>query len=213
MATKVKIDRKEIKGPDKFAQFIEKSSKYLVDHYHFIIYVILGITAVIIISFLIINYNNKKLSDANTYYNQAIIYNNNGQPEKAIEQFKLLQKNHSGQAISKLSYYYLSSIYYNMGNYDQSIKSANEFLNQGINDINLIDAANLTLAMSYFSKNEWQKAHEYSIKIQNSYSPYINDASMIKGLSLEKLGKHEEASEIYKEILNKTYPSQFPNPL
>ena len=55
MATKVKIDRKEIKGPDKFAQFIEKSSMYLVDHYHFIIYVILGITAVIIISFLIIN--------------------------------------------------------------------------------------------------------------------------------------------------------------
>lgn len=211
MATKVKISHKELKGPDKFAQFIDKSANYLSKNYRIFLYFISGFILLILTLFAFYNYRNSKLTSANTIYNEAVNLNRQKEYDKAIEKFLTLHKTYPGQKISKLSYYYISSVYYETGNYSKSIEYINEFLKQNIKDINLIDAAYMILTLNYFNLNEWQNSVSFASKIQNPESPYFNDANFIKGLSLEKLGKYDEASIIYKDILSQTYPNQFQN--
>lgn len=212
MAAKVKISHKELKGPDKFAQFIDNSTKYISGHYRKFLYFISGLIAIILILVAFFNYRNSQLTAANSIYQEAVDLNTQKEFDKAIDKFLLLQKQYPGQDISKISYYYLSSIYYEQGNFDKSLEYANQFLTKRINEPNLIDAAYMIITLDYFNKQEWQLAIDNASKIQNMESPYYHDINFIKGLSLEKLGKNEEAAVIYKDILSQTYPNQFTDP-
>nr|NIT13238.1 hypothetical protein [Candidatus Dadabacteria bacterium] len=128
MATKVKITHKELKKPDKFLEFIDRSTNYLADNYKKIIYFISALIAVIIIFFLINSYSEKRSADANNIYNEAIAAKNSGDYETALERFGLLQKDYGSQNVSNLSLYYTASIYYDKNNYDQAINFAQIFI-------------------------------------------------------------------------------------
>lgn len=209
MATKVKITHKELKKPDKFLEFIDRSTNYLADNYKYIVYFIIAVIGLIIMFLLITSYLDKKSSDANLLYNEALLAKNSGQYDKAIEKFTLLQNNYSGQKISDLSLYYTASILYDQNNYDQAINYSTNFLNTNPEDLKMIDAAHSLIAISYLNKQEYQKAIDYSSKITNPDSPYSDNAQLTRGLALEKLGKHEQATEIYNKILTNMYPNTF----
>lgn len=209
MATKVKISHKELKGPDKFAQFIDNSAKYISGNYRKFLYFISGLIAVILILAAFFNHRNSQLTAANTIYQEGVELSEQKEFDKAIDKFLLLQKQYPDQDISKISYYYLSSIYFEQDNFDKSLENANQFLTKKINEPNLIDAAYMIITLNYFNKQQWQRAIDTASKIQNKESPYYHDINFIKGLSLEKLGKNDEASVIYRDILSHTYPNQF----
>jgi tetratricopeptide (TPR) repeat protein len=73
----------------------------------------------------------------------------------------------------------------------------------------MIDAANSLIAMSYLNKQDYQNAVNFASRISNPDSPYSDNAQMTKGLALEKLGKYDQASEIYNKILTNMYPNSF----
>jgi outer membrane protein assembly factor BamD (BamD/ComL family) len=209
MATKVKVTQKELKKPDKFLEFIDRSTNYLADNYKLIVYFISATIVLIIIFFLINSYLDDKTSDANLIYNQAIAAKSSGDYDKAIEKFTLLQNSYSGQKVSDISLYYTASIYYTQNKYDQTISFAINFLNKNPKDSNMIDAANSLIAMSYLNKQDYQNAVNFASRISNPDSPYSDNAQMTKGLALEKLGKYDQASEIYNKILTNMYPNSF----
>lgn len=209
MAAKVKISHKELKGPDKFAQFIDNSTKYISGNYKKFLYFICGLISIILILVAFFNYKNSKLIAANAIYQEGVTFSEQEEFDKAIDKFLLLQKQYPGQNISNMSYYYLSAVYFEQGNYDKSLEYANQFLTKKINEPNLVDAAYMIIALNYFNKQQWQQVIETASKILNTESPYYHDINFIKGLSLEKLGKNDEASVIYRDILSHTYPNQF----
>lgn len=209
MATKVKVTQKELKKPDKFLEFIDKYTNYLADNYKLIVYFILAIICFIFIFFLAHAYLGKKSSDANLIYNEAILANSSGDYDKAIDKFTLLQSKYAGQKITDISLYYTASIYYNQGNYDQAISFAVNFLNKNPKDSNMIDAAYSLIAVSYLNKKDYQNAVDFASRITNPDSPYSDNAQMTEALALEKLGKHDQASEIYNKILTNMYPNSF----
>jgi len=209
MATKVKVTQKELKKPDKFLEFIDKSTNYLADNYKLIVYFILAIICFIFIFFLGNAYLGKKSTDANSIYNEAIVANSSGDYDKAIEKFTLLQTKYAGQKITDISLYYTASIYYNQGNYDQAISFAVNFVNKNPKDSNMIDAAYSLIAVSYLNKKDYQNAVDFASRITNPNSPYSDNAQMTEALALEKLGKHDQASVIYNKILANMYPNSF----
>jgi len=209
MATKVKVTRKELKKPDKFLEFIDRSTNYLAGNYKLIVYFISAIICLIIIFFIINSYLDKKSSDANLIYSEAILANSSGNYDKAIEKFSLLQNDYPDQKVSDISLYYMASIYYKQVKYDQTIIYAANFIKKNPKDQNMIDAANSIIAMSYLNKKEYQNAIDFASDITNPESPYSDNAQMTRGLALEKLGKHDAAAKIYNKILSNMYPNSF----
>ncbi|NIP39456.1 MAG: tetratricopeptide repeat protein [Candidatus Dadabacteria bacterium] len=209
MATKVKVTQKELKKPDKFLEFIDRSTNYLADNYKHIVYFVCGIIGLILIFFVINSYLAIKTSDANLLYNEAITARVAEDYDLALQKFALLQKDYSGQKVSELSLYYTASVYYNQNNYDQALSFATKFLNTNPKDSNMVDAAISLIAMSYLNKNEYNTAIDFASRITNPDSPYMGNAQMTKGLALEKLGRYEEAADIYNEILANMYPRLF----
>ena len=209
MAAKVKISHKDLKGPDRFARFIESTSKYISGHYSKLIYFIAACIIVILLAVAYFHHRSNQLDAANLIYNEAVNLNDQKQYDKAIDKFLLMQREYPGQQITKISYYYLATIYYDKGDYDKSLDYANQFLSKKILEPNIIDATYTIIALNYFNMQQWQKAIDYASKVQNTESPYYHDINFIKGLSLEKLGRNEEAAVIYNDILSQTYPNQF----
>lgn len=209
MATKVKVTQKELKKPDKFLEFIDRSTNYLAESYKLIVYFVGAIIALILIFFLINSYQNKNTSKANIIYKEGITAKTSGDFDTALTKFGILQKDYSGQKVSDLSLYYTGSIYYNREDYDNSLTYVSKFLNTGPKDPNMIDAAYSLISLSYLNKGEYQLAIDFANRISNPDSPYIDNAQMTKGLALEKLGKHDEATEIYNKILTTMYPGTF----
>ncbi|HSG30290.1 MAG TPA: hypothetical protein VLB82_01965, partial [Thermodesulfobacteriota bacterium] len=105
MATKVKVTQKELKKPDKFLEFIDRSTNYLAESYKLIVYFVGAIIALILIFFLINSYQNKNTSKANIIYKEGITAKTSGDFDTALTKFGILQKDYSGQKVSDLSLY------------------------------------------------------------------------------------------------------------
>lgn len=209
MATKVKITHKELKKPDKFLEFIDKSTHYLADNYKSIVYFVAGLVVLILLIVLFKTYRAGKSTEANKLYNEAVTAKDAEDYDTALQKFSLLQSNYSGQKAADISLYYTASIYYEKGDYDNALLNASNFLNKNQKNANLKDAAAVLIANSYLNKKEYQKAIDVASSVTNEDSPYLSNAQMTKGLALEKLGKSDEAAEIYNKILTQMYPGSF----
>lgn len=202
MAEKIKYTQKELKKPDKFRQFatdlLDQSSK----NFNKILYFIAGIMVVIIILFVISSSKEKRTMLANELFEKTLVQYNKGEITKAIDYFTRLVEEYPNEKAAKLSRYYLGIINFDIGEYEKSIDSLNDFINNASSYDLLKDSANLNIGLAYYNLGNWQEAVTYFSKLENTDSPYKEQASIHLGLSYEKLGQFDKAEEIYKNYLN-----------
>ncbi len=202
MSRKIKVTQKELKSPDKFREAVSNTIIFLSDNYKKILLVIFVAIIIAVITFVLINRLEKKNLEANAEFSEASKIYGNGNSEEALSKFLAVREKYPDTRIASIALYYAGSINYELGNYEQSISQLNDFMNSDLNDQMLRDAAYLTLGLSSFNLGKWQEAIEYLSELNNDGGPYENQAKLHIGMSLEKLGRSDEAEEIYKRILN-----------
>lgn len=203
MAKKVKITQKELRGPDKFREAISKTVVFISDNYKTLLLAFGGVIIILIAAFVVISFFESQRMEASTRFKKALESYNNGKSEEALGELLAIKTEHPDAEISKIALYYAASINYDIGKYDESARLINEFLSSNVKDQTLRDAAYLTLGLSSFNQGKWQEAFDNLSKLDNTQSPYEDQAKLHIGLSLEKLGRYGEAETIYEEILNK----------
>jgi len=87
--------------------------------------------------------------------------------------------------------------YHDKGEFDKAIEAYKKALKLDPQST----LVNYEIALSYFGKQDYEKALEYSDAVLKQKKDYIVQASMIKGSALDVLGKTQESIEFFKNVI------------
>lgn len=202
MSKKIKYTQKDLKQPDKFREGVGRSIDLASDNFNKILIALGIIIAFFVGAFIISSNAEKKKLEANAKFEDAMDSYVNGKSDQALSLFLETYEQYPDVKISQIALYYAGIINYEKENYDKSITLLEKFTRNGVTDQNLIDAAHLTQGLASFNQENWQQAVDYLSKLNNSGSPYGEQAKIHLGLAYQKLGDQEKAQQIYREVLN-----------
>lgn len=98
---------------------------------------------------------------------------------------------------------YIANCQYELGNYDESIKTLKELNNQ-FSDPKIISLSYYKMAMSYLKKGDMDNALVSLKSILNIKDIPLQDLALLEtGKILELSGKTEDAKNKYRELINK----------
>lgn len=101
--------------------------------------------------------------------------------------------------------YYIANCHYEMGDYDESIKTLTELTGQ-FSDPQMLSLSHYKKAMAHLKKNDYENALSSLKTIVNIKDGVLQDLALLEtGRILESTGKTEEAKGTYKQIIEK-YP-------
>jgi predicted negative regulator of RcsB-dependent stress response len=102
---------------------------------------------------------------------------------------------------------YIAGCYYELGRYDETIKTLNDFTQRYSKEKDFIPLAYEKLAMTYVKKGDTKEAMKALEALYNLKGDIYKDLALIESARLlEKEGKTEEAKKKYKELTER-----FPN--
>lgn len=119
--------------------------------------------------------------------------------QKAIEMFK------KSYASKKRPYVllYIANCYYELGNYNDAIKTLNDLTAQ-FSEIPIISLAYYKMAMAYVKKGDMDGAITALKNLLSIKDSALQDIALLEsGKILESTGRTEEAKNRYKELINK----------
>lgn len=204
-----KISATETEVKDKLSSLkdtITEQRKSVVRYGAIIIAVIIAISGL-----LLYNYTSKK--KANALENEAYeIYHNIYQKEslnreeqykKALDVFK---RSYDARK-SPTALFYIASCYYELGNYEEALKTLKDFTVKYSKEEKLNPLVYQKMAMLYLRKGDTKEAMTVLERLYNLKGYIYEDFALIEQAKLlEKEGKKEEAKKKYKELSEK-----FPN--
>lgn len=170
------------------------------------------LVAIIAISgFLFYNYTSKKKARMleyeaykiyqNIYQTQPI--NRDERYKKALDMFKNSYDTRKSPSVLL----YIAGCYYELGRYDEAIKTLKDFTQRYSNEEKFIPLAYEKLAMIYVKKGDTKEAMKALEALYNLKGDIYKDFALIEyARLLEKEGKTEEAKKKYKEL-----SERFPN--
>jgi predicted negative regulator of RcsB-dependent stress response len=176
--------------------------------------VIVLVVIIIVIGFFMYSFNAQKTAthlayDAyNTYYNdyQRSLIADQERYEKSLNLFTRAYETKK----SPRDLLYIASCYYDLGRYDDALKTLKDFTTRYANEKSLLPIAYMKLAQVYQRKGYTDEA----LKTLDSFSRFTSDtfkdfALMESGRILEKEGKIEEAKKKFNEITTRFPHSPF----
>ncbi len=108
---------------------------------------------------------------------------------------------------SSIVLFYMASCYYELGKYDEALKTLKEFTSKYSNEEKFIPLAYQKMAMTYIRKGSTKEAMGALEKLYNLKGDIYKDFALIEyARLLEKEGKTEEAKKKYEEL-----SERFPN--
>lgn len=119
--------------------------------------------------------------------------------QKALEMFK---KSYAAKKTPQ-ALFYTANCYYELGSYDDAVKTLNELNNQ-FSDPHINSLAYYKMAMAYLKKGETDNAINALKSLYSIKGATLGDMALLEwGKILNAQGKTEEAKEKYKELINK----------
>lgn len=98
---------------------------------------------------------------------------------------------------------YIANCYYELGSYDETVKSLKELISQ-YSDPKIAPIAYYKMSMAYIKKNDMANALNTLNSLSSIKDSAFQDmAIMESGKILESMGKAEEAKNKYKELIGK----------
>lgn len=164
-----------------------------------------------IVSFLVYSYTSQKKAKSFEYQAYKIYYTNTptqsankeDQYQKALDLFKKAYDTRK----SPISLFYIASCYYELGKYDDALKTLKDFTQRYSSDKKLIPLAYQKMAMAYIKKGDMNEAKKTLDTLYNLKGDIYKDFALIEYAKLlEKEGKLDEAKKKYEELVTK-----FPN--
>jgi predicted negative regulator of RcsB-dependent stress response len=173
----------------------------------------MGVLVIIIaiISFLLYNYTSQKKARTFEYEAYKIYYNEyQGQSVNKEEQYKkaldIFKKAYDIRK-SPFSLFYIADCYYELGKYDDALKTLKDFIQRYSKEDRFIPLAYQKMAMVYIKKGDINEAMKTLDTLYNLNTNIFKDFALMEyGRLLEKEGKLDEAKKKYQELTAK-----FPN--
>lgn len=199
----------EAEVKDKLASLkdtLKEQQKAVLKYGVGVLVIIIAIT-----SFLLYNYTSQKKARTLEYKAYKIYYNEYQRPsvnkeeqyKKALDIFKKAYDIRK----SPLSLFYIAACYYELGKYDDALKTLKDFTQRYSKEDRFIPLAYQKMAMVCIKKGDINEAMKTLDTLYNLNSNIYKDFALIEyGRLLEKEGKLDEAKKKYKELTAK-----FPN--
>lgn len=165
---------------------------------------------IVIVSFLIYSYSSQKKAKGLEYEAYKIYYNTQIQGVNKEEQYKkaldTFRKAYDTRKFP-ISLLYIAGCYYELGKYDDSLKTLKDFTRRYSNEDRFVPLAYQMMAMAYIKKGDSNEAMKTLDALYNLRGDIYKDFALIEyGKLLEKQGNLDEAKKKYKELTIK-----FPN--
>ena len=185
---------------------IQQRKKTVLRYGAIILVVLLAIPA-----FLFYDYSSRKKAKALEYDAYKIYQNiNQTQPLTTEERYKkaldIFKKSYDTKK-SPSVLLYIAGCYYELGNYDETIRTLKDFTQRYSKEEKFIPLAYEKLAMVYEKKGDTKEAMKTLEALYNLKGDIYKDLALIESAKLlEREGKTDEAMKKYKELSEK-----FPN--
>jgi predicted negative regulator of RcsB-dependent stress response len=173
----------------------------------------IGILVVIVavLGFLVYSYTAESRARKLEYEAYKIYYSGSPlQPDSRQEQYrKALDAFNKASDVRKspFSLYYIAACYYELGQYDESLKTLKDFSRKYPGEENFLPLAYRKMATIYMRKGDAGEAKKTLDMLYNLKGDIYKDFVLIEyGRLLEKEGKSDEARKKYEELI-----TRFPN--
>jgi len=165
---------------------------------------------IVIVSFLVYNYTSQKKAKIFEYEAYKIYYNTPAQSVTKEEQYKkaldIFKKAYDTRK-SPTSLFYIAACYYEIGKYDDALKTLKDFTQRYSKEDRFIPLVYQKITTVYLKKGDINEATKTLDTLYSLNSDIYKDLALIEyGRLLEKAGKVEEAKKKYKELT-----TMFPN--
>ncbi len=132
--------------------------------------------------------------------------NKGGQYKKALDMF---QKAYDTKK-SPVSLFYIAACYYELGNYDETVKTLKDFTRKYSGAERLAPLAHQKMAMAYVRKGDVNEALKTLDTLYSLPGDIFKDVALMEtGKLLERQGKSDEAKKKYEELTKKFPDSPF----
>lgn len=204
-----KIAGTEEEVKDKLASLkntIQERKKTVLRYGAIVLVVLIAIPA-----FLFYDHTTKKKAKTLEYEAYKIYQNiHQAQPLTKEERYKkaldIFKKSYDTRK-SPSVLLYIAGCYYELGNYDEAIKTLKDFTQRYEKEEKLVPLAYEKLAMAYERKSDTKEAMKALESLYNLKGDIYKDLALIESAKLlEREGKTDEAMKKYKELSEK-----FPN--
>jgi|WetSurSiteA1Bulk_404760.scaffolds.fasta_scaffold13925_2 predicted negative regulator of RcsB-dependent stress response len=161
-------------------------------------------------SFFIYTSYAQKKSQELSYEGYKTFYNIPKTPMSKEEQYQkaldMFQKSYNTKK-SPVSLFYIAACYYELGRYDDALKSLKDFTGQYSSDAQFIPLAYQKMSTIYVKKGDMKEAKKTLDTLYNFKGDIYKDFALIEyARLLEKEGKGDEAKKKYEELSTK-YPN------
>ena len=198
---KIKYTPKELKRPDRFRGFLAGSFEDLSRNFNKILAVV-GVVAVgLLAAYLLSSQEDKRDFLANERFHKALESYESGEMEAAVSELKTLREEYPKADISTVALYQMGMISYKREKFQEAIDNLSLFLEKSdIGDGIIRDGANLIIGLSDFKLEKWDESVKYLSEVNDSESPYYDQARRHLGIVYEKRGEKEKAEKIWRDL-------------
>ena len=199
---KAKITKKEMKK-DPLLETINTVFEKYNEYKSMIFRAGIGIIALTVIIIFLFNRQVSRQNPADVLLGNALVSLDTGDIENAQFQFEVLTEEHGSTRSGKTSNYYLGSIYFNKGDYDNAKTYLEQFINSASENI-LLSSGHFMLSNIYKRESNQDREEEH-LELAVKFSSIPHNRHSLE-LALAELyvdkGTEEMAMEIVQKILN-----------
>ena len=199
---KAKITKKEMKK-DPLLETINTLFEKYNEYKSMIFRAGIGIIALTVIIIFLFNRQGSQQKPAAILLGNALVSLDTGDIENAQFQFEVLTGEHGSTRSGKTSNYYLGSIYFDKGDYDDAKTYLEQFINSASENI-LLSSGHFMLSNIYKRESNQDKEEEH-LELAVKFSSIPHNRHSLE-LALAELyvdkGTEEMAMEIVQKILN-----------
>ena len=192
---------------DEFQTIMDKIITYVVRHRETSI--LIAVVALIAIVLVIVLAPGRETQnpEADMLHTQAMGLVTMGRFQEAENTLLDLTSKYSNTRAGKIGYYYLGTIYYNTGRFDQALTNFEKFLSVQKKDYLLVPSARFGAACSAEGLKDYEAALSYYKKIiADKESPFYLMAMLAYARVTGLLGNKEEAREMLEDLLEQDPP-------
>jgi tetratricopeptide (TPR) repeat protein len=222
MGGRRKIIKKKLKEPDEFISITEQAFLFVKGHLKTIATGGIILFLILLSIFLFQKWEEKKEGDAYQKFGSAMeIYQMLSSPNREtsisdyknlLEKFDEVIKEFPRTSSGKFSLLYKGNIHLHLGEFDETIKAYQAFLEKAGKEKLYRYFAMEGLGYAYEEKKDYEKAVEaYQKVLEMGKNFQFAGAYLNMGRCYEKLGKKKEALENYKDFLKVSQKSIMTN--
>ena len=202
LKAKAKFIRKEMKK-DPLLETVNRVFEKYNKNKSMILRVGIGIITLTIIIVFVFNRQASRQKPADILFGNALVSMDTGDIENAQFQFEVLTDEHGSTRSGKISQYYLGSIYFDKGDYENAKTRLEQFINSTSENI-LLSNGHFILSNIYKRESNQRKEEEH-LELAVKFSSFAHNRNSLE-LALAEFyaygGKERMAMNIVQMILN-----------